>query len=130
MVAANDLFNRAMDEVDKRMVDAPLAVHLNPYVAICVLGSLQLALRHPMNCGAAAHVARTFADKLQAYLAQTPALAEVVEQGWHDDYDVAFSVAQTAGGSDNERTGQGGQKPPETPPADGPGVKHDPPRNS
>jgi len=119
-----------MEEVDQRMVEAPLAVHINPYVAICVMGQLQLALRHPLNRGASAHVARTFADKLQAYLSQSPALAEVTEQGWHEGYDAAFSLAQTAGGRDNAGAGQGGEKPPESPPGDGPGVKDDPPRNS
>lgn len=128
MVARNDLFARAMQEVDQRMVEAPLALHINPYVAICVLGNLQLALRHPMNRGASAHVARTFADKLQAYLAQTPALAEVTEQGWHEEFDAAFSVASAGPGGYTPGTGQGGEKPPETPPADGPGVKNDPPR--
>jgi hypothetical protein len=119
-----------MEEVDQRMVEAPLALHVNPYVAICVLGSLQLALRHPHNRGAAAHVARTFADKLQAYLAQTPALAEVTEQGWHEEFDEAFSLASDGQPGHTAGAGQGGEKPPEPPPADGPGVGDDPPRNS
>jgi hypothetical protein len=81
--ADRDLVERIKAEV---AAAAPpnVALILDPQEALVLLGNLQLALRHAGNMGGSAEIALAIARKLEAYLAFSPALAEVAARGWRD----------------------------------------------
>jgi hypothetical protein len=62
-------------------------LHLSGTQAMCLLGQLQLACRHPQNRGPTRQVAEEVARDLQVAVSITPALAGVAEAGWHEEYD-------------------------------------------
>jgi hypothetical protein len=74
------LMQRLEAEVDETY---SIPVTLTPQAAICLIGQLQLALRHPGNTGAAAHVGRKMIEGLLARLREGgfPAHAELAEMG-------------------------------------------------
>jgi len=62
---------------------------MDPMTAWCVLGSLQLALRHPGHKGASAKIAERFARAIQASIAPPGTeLGRLAERGWHAVFDV------------------------------------------
>ena len=56
--------------------------------AFCLIGQLQLALRHPQNTGPTAQMTREFAERLILIAATTPALRAIAELGWDPNFDV------------------------------------------
>ena len=64
----------------------PISVEVDAFVAFCLVGQLQIAARHPGNCGPslglAARVAAALSDKL-------PESAQaVIRAGWNPENDV------------------------------------------
>jgi len=57
-------------------------LHMSGASAVCLMGALQLALRHPEFDGQAAVIARYLAKELEERLCRTPGLAEVAKRGW------------------------------------------------
>lgn len=55
-------------------------IALTPYDAFCIIGQLQLALRHPSNVGAPADTGRRLADTLAEMLPESA--QPVIEAGW------------------------------------------------
>ncbi len=56
---------------------------------LCLLGSLQLALRHPKHTGPLSQVARVFAEELEKRIIEAaPGFKAVCAAGWNPDYDV------------------------------------------
>lgn len=71
----------------ERLPDA--MIQISPREALCLLGSIQLSLRHPKNTGPCSEVAREFGRRLQEYLSQGgPAIAAICDMGWHPKDDV------------------------------------------
>jgi hypothetical protein len=66
----------------------PVILRLDWLEAWTLLGQLQLALRHPMNVGPSAVVARQLIATLKQRVATTPALAEVARRGDDRRFDV------------------------------------------
>lgn len=61
-------------------MNTPILISLTPAQAACVVGQLQIALRHPGNCGGSANVARELAETL---IGAFPPLARpALDQGW------------------------------------------------
>lgn len=83
-----DLFLRFSEEfkaVQGRGVCVVLELTaLEGWALLCMV---QLALRHPLNVGRTAAIARPIAEVLERAVATTPALAEVARRGWHRLYD-------------------------------------------
>ena len=83
------LLKRVEDEISAANPDFILPVHLDVLSALSIIGTLQLALRHPANTGAAAAVARSTIDGLIAMLTEYgfTATAELARLGDNRDYD-------------------------------------------
>ena len=77
---SRDLMRRVADEADESYL---IAVHFSPQAAMCVVGNLQLALRHPKNVGESADIARRVIAGLIERLREGgfPAHAELAEAG-------------------------------------------------
>lgn len=57
--------------------------------AFILLSQLQLSLRHPMNIGRSAEIAKHIAHSLtELILSCEPQLAGVIEMGWNPDFDI------------------------------------------
>lgn len=76
-----EIFWRA-SKGEKIAVEVPVAV------AMAVLATIQLALRHPGCTGYTANEAAAFGRILELGLARTPAIAEACRRGWNPRYDV------------------------------------------
>jgi len=81
-------FAQELDHLMKRLDRATLVV--SPFEAWVLLSQLQLALRHPLNTGLSARVARRLADRFTeiAAPANAPTLVEIARRGWQPEYDV------------------------------------------
>jgi len=67
----------------------PLTLRLQPIEQAILLSHLQLALRHPLNTGPSAQVARRIAKRIQANLSRAgPNLRFTTEAGWNPQFDV------------------------------------------
>ena len=84
-----------------RLLEAapPITQELPALVALFILSHLQLALRHPHVPGdRSSTVVRAAAIQLgDAIVARVPQLRDLVEQGWHPEYDVP--TADRSGGA-------------------------------
>jgi hypothetical protein len=61
---------------------------LDGQAALSLLGTLQLALRHPQNIGRTSEAMRGFAQEIQTALAELgPATKQLAAMGWNPDYD-------------------------------------------
>jgi hypothetical protein len=69
--------------------DKRVTLDLGVAEAWILLAQLQLALRHPQNCGASAQFAIQVAEILAAQVAATPGLRAIYEAGWNPENDVA-----------------------------------------
>lgn len=66
----------------------PIQIELTPIQAAAVLGTLQLALRHPRHIGPSAQIVRDIAGLLQAELQmQNAAILPYLNAGWHEEVD-------------------------------------------
>lgn len=85
-----ETMDREFKELCKR--ETPLVIlELSPLDTFILLGSLQLALRHPaysQERHPSAVVTRRFADQFVEALSVTPALAMLARMGFNPDYDV------------------------------------------
>ena len=54
----------------------------------CVLGQLQLALRHPANNGPSAKTAKRIAEQLQRAIAPGGVMKFIADRGWDTKFDV------------------------------------------
>jgi len=75
-----------------RLLEAapPIRQDLPPVVALFILSHLQLALRHPEALeDRSSAITRAAAIALgDAIVARVPQLRDLIEQGWHPEYDV------------------------------------------
>lgn len=56
---------------------------------LCLLGTIQLALRHPKNNGPSSQVARVFAEQLEKRIVEaSPGMAELCKAGWDPAMDM------------------------------------------
>lgn len=67
----------------------PIKVEIRDLLtALSVVGSIQLAVRHPLYTGITREAAERFARCLQAVIADSyPQLKELMENGWNPEYD-------------------------------------------
>jgi len=64
-------------------------IEIDMVTAICIIGSIQLALRHPKHNGPSAQIAHDFARDLQKIVVEKfPAAAFTLEAGWNPDFDI------------------------------------------
>jgi hypothetical protein len=64
-------------------------LHLTPAQAMALLGTIQLALRHPANVGPTARAMRDLALMIENWLQDCgPAVKKLCELGWNPDEDV------------------------------------------
>ena|SRR5258707_4004084 len=85
-----DLTRRVRDELERLGGGFELPVHLDLTAALCLIGNLQLALRHPAHTGPSAQVARMIIDGVIARLGEAGYLAhaEVARLGDDPAYDL------------------------------------------
>ncbi len=74
------------------VVDREFTLSLSFPEAFCLLGQVQLALRHPGNRGLAADLATRIARQIQEQISVSPAISVVAEAGWHPESDVPFGT--------------------------------------
>jgi hypothetical protein len=74
-----------------------LPVHMDLHVIMCVVGALQLALRHPANTGPSALVVREVIDGIIARVVEAGYVAtgEMLRLGDNPDYDETRAPAPT-----------------------------------
>jgi len=60
--------------------------------AILLIGALQLSLRHPGMRGETAEALRRLTKALVASVGETETLREVLERGWHEEFDECIGV--------------------------------------
>jgi hypothetical protein len=83
----NELYDRVSTAFDAHSTKT-LAVELGPVHWMALLGTLQLALRHPMNKNASLLMARGVALSIETWLKQLdPALGELAALGWDPNAD-------------------------------------------
>lgn len=73
----------------------PITLTLTPPQAWGIAAQLQLALRHPQNHGSFTSLAYDLVQKLFAYVAITPALAELACRGWYTDIEEEASPSHS-----------------------------------
>ncbi|SRR5579883_1006735 len=67
----------------------PITLEVDPIYLFVLVGTVQLALRHPGNRGKSAELARQAAISFQQRLGEiNPEIAAALEQGWHPEFDV------------------------------------------
>lgn len=66
-------------------MDREILISLTPSQAACVIGQLQLAVRHPANKGVSSMVARSVAETLIG--AFPPAARAALDLGWKQEFD-------------------------------------------
>lgn len=78
----------------------PIHLQLTPCEAFVLAAQLQLALRHPANQGASRQIVERFIRTVQGKIC-TPggALRQVMERGWHREFDVKREVGGERSGS-------------------------------
>ncbi len=79
-------FSRDFDDLAND--DQKIQIEISKIEAFTLVGQLQLALRHSANVGPGSEIAKQFALKLQAAVANTPVLHEVISRGWHKEFDI------------------------------------------
>ena len=67
----------------EQLAQLPIVLKLTGMEALCIIGNIQLASRHPKNTGPSANIAQNIARRLQVAISITPWLADMVEFGWH-----------------------------------------------
>jgi hypothetical protein len=78
---------KAMSQVMKEA--GPITLELDPIYLFVLVGTVQLALRHPGNRGQSSEMAREAAIAFQQRLGELdPTIAAALEQGWHPEFDV------------------------------------------
>ncbi len=77
--------------------DFILPVHLNLHTLTCIVGALQLALRHPANVGPLSMIVRDVIDQIIERVAQEGyvATAELMRLGDNPEYDETRAPAPT-----------------------------------
>lgn len=78
-----------VNEMRRRGASIPLRFDVDLFDLFRVIGSLQLAWRHPGLDQEQRDAIERFARQLQGAFdaSEAPALAETLEQGWHREYD-------------------------------------------
>lgn len=65
------------------------SIDLDIVTAMCIIGQIQLASRHPANTGESAAIAASFARQLQEMVvAVAPKNEQLIEKGWNPDFDI------------------------------------------
>jgi hypothetical protein len=74
--------------------DFILPVHLDLHSLMCLVGALQLALRHPANTGPSSKVVRELIDAIIARVGNEGcvATAEMLRLGDHPEYDEKYEL--------------------------------------
>jgi hypothetical protein len=75
------------------MIKIDYSVHryskIDILTALSIIGSIQLALRHPAYTGPSAELARRIASDLEIWLEQVaPDVAAIASMGWNPDFDI------------------------------------------
>jgi len=66
-----------------------IQVEIDFLSAMCIIGNIQLASRHPKNTGPSRKIAELFARMLQKIVVEKrPDVAELLEKGWNPIFDV------------------------------------------
>jgi hypothetical protein len=82
-----ELIERAGEEA-RALPDFVLPVHFDLGSALCVIGNLQLALRHPANIGPSSQLLRRVIDSMIGRIEKSlPANAEIARLGDNPEYD-------------------------------------------
>ena len=67
----------------------PITLEVDPIYLFVLVGTVQLALRHPGNHGQSAEMAKEAAIAFQQKLGEIdPEIAVALEKGWHPEFDV------------------------------------------
>jgi hypothetical protein len=77
------------DLIDLELSGAGMAFVFKPSEAFFLLGTLQLAMRHPQfsEHEAASRFIRGLAEEIEQRIGKTPALREVAARGWQKQFD-------------------------------------------
>ena len=72
----------------ERLAAGKVQIDVDGFTALCLLGQLQLASRHPANTGHPVQVASVFARELEArIIAIEPTFAAICAAGWNPAMD-------------------------------------------
>ena len=83
--------NMFHQDVEKELNSATqtITITVDLMSAICIIGNIQIAGRHPKNNGPSRKIAEDFARSLQLRVAKLhPNTGGMIEKGWDPDYDV------------------------------------------
>ena len=67
--------------------EPPVPVYLPKLAALALVTQIQLALRHPENKGWNAEQGKSIARELQALFNKNSATYQILEKGWHEEFD-------------------------------------------
>jgi hypothetical protein len=84
----NDEFHQFAEEFAKISNIPSIDLKISPLAAWCLITQIQLAARHPQNTGIMSEHARDIANSLVSRLSLSKTLSNVIEKGWHKEYDV------------------------------------------
>jgi hypothetical protein len=89
------LVDAYMDEL-MQLSHAPNAatLEIDDYIAVAIIGQIQLASRHPENTGWNRDQAIVVAKELQKLFNPESAIAKVLELGWSQTFDVTVPSEQ------------------------------------
>ena len=87
LVEADDEMVDDFEAVQQLFADpTPMPFEMNSQQVFVLVGQLQLALRHPRNCGPASVMARGLAEVLGDMLTDLyPAVGQVIAAGWDEN---------------------------------------------
>lgn len=73
----------------EKLSEERVPIEIDMVTAICLIGSVQLASRHPKNVGPSARISQDFARDLQKIVVEKfPAAEFILEAGWNPDFDI------------------------------------------
>ena len=83
-IKTTEAYQQGLAELRDLMNDETRNVnlHLTRWQAYCLIGQLQLALRHPGNTGVTRPVVEEIALSLEDLFSDRSALADLIKQGW------------------------------------------------
>ena len=74
-------------ECENMKNEPPVPVYLPKLAALALVTQIQLALRHPENKGWNAEQGKSIARELQALFNKNSATYQILEKGWHEEFD-------------------------------------------
>ncbi len=83
------VFAQHIQEIERKHGREPVHLHLDMPTVVCLIGQVQLALRHPANTGASAqHIRDTIDRIIDSVDRESPGIGQFLRRGYDSNYDV------------------------------------------